>query len=117
MSVRIALGERIRVLREKSGLTQQELAEIVRVESPSYISKIERGTTSPSYELLMRMAKALKVELKDLFDIDCEMDGKPVDALDKWMLRFRSLLKGHRPGDIKTAYDILRKILCAKKSH
>lgn len=55
------------------------------------------------------------VELKDLFDVDCEMGGKPVDALDKWLLRFRSLLKGHKHGDIKTACDILRKILCTKK--
>ena len=115
MSVRIALGERIKVLREKSGLTQQELAEIVGVESPSYISKIEHGLTSPSYELLTRIAKALHVELKDLFDVACEVSGKPVDALDKWLLRFRSLLKGHKHGDIKTAYDILRKILCTKK--
>lgn len=116
MSVRIVLGERIRELREKSGLTQQELAEIVGVESPSYISKIERGMTSPSYELLTRIAKAVRVELKDLFDADFKTEGKPVDALDKWLLRFRSLLKGHKTREIKTAYDIIRKILCAKKS-
>lgn len=114
MSVQTALGQKIKDLRGKIGLTQQELAEIVGVESPSYVSKIERGNTSPSYELLLRIAKALKVELKNLFDADFQMKEKPIDALDKWILRFRSLLKGHKTKEIKTAYDIIRKVLCKK---
>ncbi|MBI2067414.1 MAG: helix-turn-helix transcriptional regulator [Deltaproteobacteria bacterium] len=114
MSVRIALGERTRALREQSGLTQQELAEAIGVESPSYISKIERGMTSPSYELLVRIARVLKVEIKDLFDADFKREGKPMEALDKWLLKFRSLLKGRKTKEIKIAYDIIRKILCAK---
>lgn len=114
MSVRIALGQRIRELRLKSGLTQQELAEMIGVESPSYVSKIECGNTSPSYELLARIAKAVGVETKDLFDADCKTEGKRVDALDKWMLRFRPLLKGRKTEDIKTAYNIIRKFLCKK---
>lgn len=116
MSVRIALGERIKVLREKSGLTQQELAETVGVESPSYISKIERGMTSPSYELLTRIARALNVELKNLFDTNFKTEGRPVDALDKWMLRFRCLLKGRKMKDIKVAYDIVRKVFLGRRS-
>ena len=68
MSINEKLGKRIRYLRESISLTQQELAEKVGVESPSYISKIERGQTSPSYELLARIAESLGVHLKDLFD-------------------------------------------------
>ncbi|MFH1830883.1 MAG: helix-turn-helix transcriptional regulator [Pseudomonadota bacterium] len=116
MSIRIALGKRIRLLRLQVGLTQQELAEAIGVESPSYVSMIERGMTSPSYELLVRIAKVLKVELKDLFDTDFSPEGKPVDALDKWTLRFRSLLKGRKSSEIKTAYDIISKILRVKKN-
>ncbi|MBF0104966.1 MAG: helix-turn-helix transcriptional regulator [Deltaproteobacteria bacterium] len=115
MSIQSALGAKVRGLREKSGLTQQELAEIVGVESPSYISKIERGATSPSYELLARIAKALHVDLKDLFDVDYKSVGKAIDPMDKWMLRFRALLKGHKHSSIKTAYDILRKVLGTHK--
>lgn len=118
MSIRNAMGGRIRELREKKGLTQQELAETVGVESPSYISKIERGATSPSYELLGRIAHVLNVELKDLFDVSFKMqktEKKSMAPLDKWTLRFRTLLKGRASKNIKVAYDIVRKVFLAKR--
>ena len=52
----IALGQRIRDLRRKRGLTQEKLAELVDLSVP-YISHLERGTKKPSLAVLIRLAE------------------------------------------------------------
>jgi transcriptional regulator with XRE-family HTH domain len=55
-----------RALREKKGLTQDELARRVGV-TKAYISLLESGTrTNPSLDVLRRLAKALGVPLTKL---------------------------------------------------
>ncbi len=61
------LGQRIRTLRRERDLTQERLAEAAHL-SVNYISGVERGLYSPSLTALAAMAKALSVEIKDLFD-------------------------------------------------
>ena len=61
------LGLRIKELREKQGLTQLKLAEILDMEA-SNLSKIERGIQIPKEESLDNISKALNVEVKELFD-------------------------------------------------
>jgi transcriptional regulator with XRE-family HTH domain len=48
-------------------MTQESLAEKAGI-SPEYISRIERGNTSPSFETISRVAEALRVRVKTLFD-------------------------------------------------
>ena len=61
------LGARIANLRRSRGLTQEQLAEAVD-RSVEFISLVERGVNAPSVSGLERFAKALKVEVRDLFD-------------------------------------------------
>ena len=61
------LGLRIKELREKRGLTQLKLAEILDMEA-SNLSKIERGIQIPKEESLENISNALNVEVKELFD-------------------------------------------------
>jgi len=61
------LGARIYELREKANLTQAQLAEKANVSNDT-ISRIERGIRSPSFEVLERLAKALDVEVRELFN-------------------------------------------------
>jgi tetratricopeptide (TPR) repeat protein len=61
-----ALGQRIRQLRTRKGLTQQDLAG--NDYSKSYISAIEQGKTRPSLEALQRMAARLEVPAGLLLD-------------------------------------------------
>ncbi len=60
---------RVAFLREKKGLTQEKLAELVG-RSTNHISKIETAGTNPSFDLIVRLAHALNVDLKDLFNFD-----------------------------------------------
>jgi transcriptional regulator with XRE-family HTH domain len=61
------LGKRIAEIRKSNGLTQESLAEKTGY-SVEFISLVERGLNAPSVAGLAKIAKALKVEVKDLFD-------------------------------------------------
>lgn len=61
------LGKRIAALRRANGLSQEQLAAKTRY-STEFISLVERGVNAPSVAGLARVAKALRVEIKDLFD-------------------------------------------------
>lgn len=66
--IRLLLGKRIKELREKRDLTQQELAELVGIDQRN-LSKIECGVTFPS-RALGDIARALNINLPDLFDFE-----------------------------------------------
>jgi transcriptional regulator with XRE-family HTH domain len=59
------LGEGVRKYRKRAGLTQERLAEKVNL-NPVYVGQIERGFKVPTIEVLVRLAKALRVRLRDL---------------------------------------------------
>ena len=59
------LGEGIRRYRKLSGLTQEKLAEKVEI-NPVYFGQIERGYKVPTVDVLLRIAKQLKVRLRDI---------------------------------------------------
>jgi XRE family transcriptional regulator of biofilm formation len=61
------LGSRIKELREGKQLTQIELARKLRI-TQAYLAQLETGVRSnPSILLLRKLAKALKVDLAELF--------------------------------------------------
>lgn len=64
---RLRLGERVRVYRKLSRLTQEKLAEKAGL-APTYISDVERGRENISVDALARIAKAMGVGLADLFE-------------------------------------------------
>jgi transcriptional regulator with XRE-family HTH domain len=60
------LGQHIADLRRARELTQEQLAEAVDC-SVEFISLVERGVNAPSVAGLEKFAKALNVEVRDLF--------------------------------------------------
>ncbi len=66
---RVALGRRLRSLRQ---LRQLSLSAVARHAgtSPSFLSQLERGSTSPSISSLRRICAVLGVTLAELFDED-----------------------------------------------
>lgn len=61
------LGERVKRLRKQKGLTQEQLADKVRVSS-TYIGFIEQGQRNPSINTADKLARVLGVKLSELFD-------------------------------------------------
>ncbi|MFQ6033371.1 MAG: response regulator [Candidatus Bipolaricaulia bacterium] len=65
----IAFGKRLRGLRRERRLTQEGLSRKTGL-NQSYISDLERGKRNISLKNLYRLARALKVELEELFRLD-----------------------------------------------
>ena len=63
--VKLALSRRLRTRRQRSGLTQIELARMLR-SSQSRVAKMEAGDPSVSVDLLIRSLLALGLTPKDL---------------------------------------------------
>lgn len=60
------LGKRIQKLRKKVGMTQEQLAEKVKL-SAKYIQFIESGNRIPSLKTVYKIAHVLGVKAQDLF--------------------------------------------------
>jgi len=65
--IKRALGRQIAVLRRQNSLSQEQLAELAGY-SVEFISLVERGINAPSVAGLAKIAKALNVEVRALFD-------------------------------------------------
>lgn len=63
------LGTKLKEARSAAGLTQAELAERVGV-SRKTINTVENGVFIPSTLLALKLAKALKCKVEDLFYLD-----------------------------------------------
>ncbi|WP_409522548.1 helix-turn-helix domain-containing protein [Nitrincola sp. MINF-07-Sa-05] len=106
----MSLGNALKILRTKKGLTLQQLAE----KTGSYVgnlSRIERGESKPSLDLLYRIASALDFSLSEIFSIADQnaIDGRQValnavfvallDHDKELLLEFAKLLKGRSAKD------------------
>ena len=61
------LGNRIKSLRKKSGLSQEDIAEKAKIDLTS-VSEIESGLRNPSLKTIHKIALALKIPVRELFD-------------------------------------------------
>ncbi|HUD20852.1 MAG TPA: helix-turn-helix transcriptional regulator [Candidatus Saccharimonadales bacterium] len=64
-SIRKELGDKLRRAREKTGLTQAEVAAKAKL-NDNYYAVIERGEANPSYEILQRVMKVLEIKSLDI---------------------------------------------------
>ena len=69
ISLRVQFGRRIKRLRLGARLTQEELAEKATI-SVDFLSLIERGLNSPSFENIENLAQALGLRLAELFETE-----------------------------------------------
>jgi XRE family transcriptional regulator, regulator of sulfur utilization len=65
----IAVGPRVRALREAEGLSLRDLAERSGVSAPM-LSQVERGETSPTLHVAARIASGLQLRLSQLLRLD-----------------------------------------------
>ena len=63
--LQLSIGKRIRELRERKGLTQQQVADACDFEK-SNMSRLEAGGTNPTLFTLKKIADFLELTLNDL---------------------------------------------------
>ena len=89
------LARRIRALRERRGLTQEDFAARCGI-SVSFASLLERGERSPSYETLLQVAAALGLPPSELFRLE-EDDDTGADRLVHFVRQRRLDARGRGP--------------------
>ena len=67
MDIKLLIGQRIRGLRLKLGLSQEALGNKAEVDR-TYVTDVENGRRNVSVELLERLIRALDVSIADFFD-------------------------------------------------
>ena len=63
------IGENIKKFRKECGLSQQQLAELVKIHQ-SNVSRWEKDISRPDYETLIKLAEVLGVTINDILDVD-----------------------------------------------
>ena len=78
------IGNRVKDLRIKKGLTQEELADRAEL-SKGFISQLERDLTSPSISTLVDILQCLGTDLSDFFtkDVDSQIVFRKQDYFEK----------------------------------
>ena len=66
MNIKKDFGARIKELRNKKGITQYQLAELINID-PKHMSHIETGRSFPKADLIEKIALAFEIEYTELF--------------------------------------------------
>ncbi|WP_141504072.1 helix-turn-helix domain-containing protein [Paenibacillus luteus] len=72
------VGENIRQLRKKRGLSQEQLAFRADINA-SYMGQVERGEKNPTIDVLSKIANALQTPLEMLVNVSAPPDLADVD--------------------------------------
>lgn len=89
----MSIGETLKLCRNRAELTQQELANLLRVER-STIAKIESGAIKyPSYELVKEWAKATNSEEIILLDFSGKKGVEKYNAFENTLKQIKKILE------------------------
>ncbi|MBC8295033.1 MAG: helix-turn-helix transcriptional regulator [Pelagibacterales bacterium] len=66
MDIKKKFGEKVKQLRLEKGLSQEKFAHLADIDR-TYISSIEKGERNVSIVVVERIAKALEIEIMNLF--------------------------------------------------
>lgn len=100
MDIKKMIGDRLKELRTRKDVTQEQLAEKVEINT-KYLSSIERGKENPTLDIFIRIAKALDVDIGDIFNqLEIEDPAKRLSAIN-------ALLAQASKEQLKTVLKIL----------
>jgi transcriptional regulator with XRE-family HTH domain len=67
MDIKISVGKRVKELRNKLGISQEELADLAGLDR-TYITSVECGRRNISIVNIEKLATALNVSIKEFFN-------------------------------------------------
>ena len=89
------LGDRIKLYRENKNMTQNEVADILKV-SPATISKYESGSLEPNIEALKKLSEVFEITIDQLLNDEKEkFDISEINILDILREQKEMKLKGN----------------------
>lgn len=109
-----ALGDRIRILRTKKGLSQQKLAELSDL-SYKYLGEVERAQQNPTIQTLQKIADGLEISLNELVQIeDHNLSRKEIELEIQRVTK--QALSSMPDEDLPSLLTLLRLLLPGKKT-
>lgn len=87
------MGRRLQKKRTQAGLTQEQVARMLRV-TPAYISRIERGTTRLSLKMLTRLCEV--IDVNPGYILTGSVPHKPEYLREEWADLMESMPAGKR---------------------
>jgi len=106
------IGTKIKKAREAKGLSQKEVALSLKMD-PAQYSRIENGKTDPSFSSIEKIAKALGVDLSDLFKADEIF--KDANSYDKSLMEKLSLIEKLEDKEKQAFFSVMDALLAKKK--
>lgn len=106
------IGEKIRKVREAKGLSQKEISAMVNMDQSQY-SKIENGKTDPTTSTLEKIAKALGIDVSELFVSDKIF--KDINSADKTIMEKLRLIELLDNKEQQSIYNIVDGLVASKK--
>lgn len=100
----MALGERVRTLRSRRGLTRKAVAQAAEV-SERHLANLEYGTGNASILVLLQVAQALHCDLSELL-------GDVTTSSPEWLM-IRELLEHRNEADLRRARQSLSELFHA----
>lgn len=104
MDIKQMIGARIKDIRTKKGITQEQLSERMEI-NPKYLSSIERGKENPTLNTLIKLSKSLEVDLGEIFSFVLAEDPSKRKSL------ILSLLDEADSEQLKMVFKILSVIM------
>lgn len=104
MDLKEMIGARIKSIRNKRGITQDQLSEGVEI-NPKYLSSIERGKENPTLNILLKLAQSLDVNLDEIFS------NVQIEDPASRRLLIDSLLDKADDEQLRLAYKILAAVI------
>ena len=108
-NIKKELGLRIRTLRKRNGLTQEEMADKCELHW-TYIGGLERGERNPTLTTMQKVAEGLGVGLTELLSAKAFQEGPVVDQ-DTNEGKLMRLLRRENGDTVALAAGILREVL------
>jgi transcriptional regulator with XRE-family HTH domain len=106
------IGEKIKTVREAKNLSQKEISNMVLMDQSQY-SKIENGKTDPTTNTLEKIAKALGIELSELFISDTIF--KDINSADKTIMEKIRLIEMLDAKEQASIYNIVDGLVASKR--
>lgn len=108
------LAENIKVIREKQGLLQKEVALHIGVDKSTY-SKIEKGLRDVTVAELQKLSKLFNLSVDDILSYDENILPKEVIIEDKTTAEQIQLIQQLEEEDKQTIFKLIDKMLTNKK--
>lgn len=103
MNTKRLIGLRIKELRRKRGLTQEEVAAQADI-TAKHLSSIELGKENPTLDTFLKLSSVLKVELWELLNYGHEIKRKELQA------KLTTRLKSLKEEELKLVYKFMNTI-------